>query len=101
MLELIRADTIVHVRTAKPVFQDPLFSRERTVQRTLANDTVLRLKLEPLPEERVRVLEYHRQPPGGAWGRQRGEEGRVLPFAKLRLPQTFSAVFGQANVQPV
>lgn len=41
-----------------PVFQDPLFSTQRTVQRTLANGTVLRLR--PLPGSRVQVLTYTR-----------------------------------------
>jgi hypothetical protein len=67
------------------------------VQRTLAGGTVLRLVLEPLPGEWVRVLEYQRRAPGGAWGRLRKEEGRVLPFAKLRLAQIFSEVFGRTE----
>ena len=46
-----------------PVFQNDLFSSARMVERTLETGTVLRLKLEPLPGERVRVLEYHRKAP--------------------------------------
>ena len=83
------------MKTARPVFQDPLFSPERTVQRTLASGTVLRLVLEPLSG--VRVLEYHRRAPGGVWGQLREEEGRVLSYAKPKLTQTFAEVLGQTE----
>ncbi len=54
-----------------PVFQDHLFSPARVVERTLASGTVIRLKLEPLPREWVRVLEYHRKALGEGWKRVR------------------------------
>lgn len=46
----------------------------RMVERTLENGTVLKLKLEPLSGERVRVLEYHRKAPGERWQRLRVEK---------------------------
>lgn len=76
-----------------PVFQDDLFSAARLVERTLQNGTVLRLKLEPLPGERVRVLEYSRKPPGERWRRVRGAEGRTLSYERLHLSRTFAEVF--------
>ncbi len=79
-----------------PVFQDNLFSAAREVERMLKNGTVMRLKLEPLPGERVRVLEYHRKAPGERWQRVREEEGRVLPYTQLRLSATYRALFGDA-----
>lgn len=75
------------------VFQDSLFSQARVVERTLQNGTVLRLKLMPLPGERVRVLEYYRQAPDGRWQRQRDEEGRTLSYDKLKLSQPFETLF--------
>lgn len=47
-----------------PTFQDDLFSSARMVERTLENETLLRLKLEPLSGERVKVLDYHRKASG-------------------------------------
>lgn len=40
-------------------FQDNLFDSARMVERAFPSGTVLRLLLEPLPGERVRVLEYN------------------------------------------
>lgn len=76
-----------------PVFQDDLFSPARMVERTLSNGTTLRLKLEPLPEERVKVLEYHRKGPGERWQRVQEEEGRVLLYDQLKLAQPFDELF--------
>lgn len=76
-----------------PVFQDPLFSPARVVERTLASGTVIRLKLESLPREWVRVLEYHRKALGEGWKRVREEEGRTLRYEQLKLPRPFSEVF--------
>ena len=76
-----------------PVFQDDLFSSARVVERTLSHGTVLRLKLEPLPGERVRVLEYHRKAPGERWGRVLEEEGRTLRYDQLRLSPSFADLF--------
>jgi hypothetical protein len=75
------------------VFQDDLFSSARLVERTLSNGTVLRLKLEPLPGERVKVLEYHRKAPGERWQRLSEEEGRTLPYDQLKLPRSFADLF--------
>jgi hypothetical protein len=63
------------------------------VQRTLTNGTVLRLKLEPLPGARVRVLEYYRQRAGERWQRVREEEGRELAYGQLKLRESFADLF--------
>lgn len=75
-----------------PTFQDDLFSPARMVERTLENGTLLRLKLEPLPGERVKVLEYHRKF-GERWQRLREEEGRTLRYDQLKLKHPFAEVF--------
>lgn len=75
------------------VFQDHLFSSARLVERTLSNGTVLRLKLEPLLGERVKVLEYHRKAPGERWQRLHEEEGRTLRYDQLKLSRSFTEVF--------
>ena len=74
-------------------FQDNLFSSARMVERTLPNGTVLRLLLEPLPRERVKVLEYHRKAPGERWQRLREEEGRAARYKQLKLTRPFAEVF--------
>lgn len=76
-----------------PVFQDDLFSSARMVERTLQGGTVLRLKLEPLSGERVRVLEYYRKAPGERWQRLSGEEGRTLRYDQLKLNHPFAELF--------
>lgn len=76
-----------------PVFQDHLFSSARMVERTLENGTLLRLKLEPLSGERVKVLEYHRKASGERWQRLREEEGRTLHYDQLKLRHSFAEVF--------
>jgi len=75
------------------VFQDDLFSNTRVVQRTLQNGTVLRLKLEPLPGARVRVLEYYRRRVGERWQRVKEEEGRELAYGQLKLRESFVDLF--------
>lgn len=75
------------------IFQDALFSSARMVERMLPNGTTLRLKLEPLPRERVKVLEYHRRAPGERWRRVQEEEGRVLVYGQLKLAQPFDELF--------
>ncbi len=74
-------------------FQDNLFSSARMVERTLPSGTVLRLLLEPLPEGRVRVLEYHRRAPSERWQRLREEEGRTLRYEQLKLTYSFAEIF--------
>lgn len=73
-------------------FQDNLFSPARIVERTLGNGTVLRLLLEPLPGERVKVLEYHRRAPWERWQRLNEEGGRTLRYEQLKLARPFAEV---------
>lgn len=63
------------------------------VERTLAIGTTVRLKLEPLTERRIRVLEYHRRAPKERWQRVAGEEGRTLAYDQLKLAQPFDELF--------
>lgn len=76
-----------------PTFQDDLFSSARMVERVLENGTLLRLKLEPLPKERVKVLEYHRKASGERWQRLSEEEGRTLRYDQLKLIYPFAELF--------
>ena len=55
----------------------------------------MRLKLEPVGDERVKVLEYHRKQVGSRdFRRVRNEEGLVYPFASLGLAERFEDLFG-------
>jgi hypothetical protein len=79
--------------TSGAVFQDSLFDPSRIVERTLERGTVIRMKLEPLGKQRVKVLAYYRKQRGGSWRRCTEEEGRVLDYWKLGLPQAYNSVF--------
>jgi len=71
-----------------------LFENTVLVERTLANGTTLRLKLEPLEGKRVNILEYWRQAKvSGSFKRIREQEGQILPFEKLKLEQSFTELF--------
>lgn len=75
------------------VFQDNLFDPSRTVERNLESGSAVRLRLEPLGDGRVRVLEYYRKAAGG-WRRCREEEGRIVFYDRLKLPQDYAELFG-------
>jgi hypothetical protein len=77
----------------RPTFQDDPFNSACVVERTLKNGILLRLKLEPLPGERVRVLEYHRKASGERRQRLREEESRTLHYDQLKLRHPFAEVF--------
>lgn len=83
------------------MFQDNLFSSARMIERTLPSGTVLRLLLEPLPGERIRVLEYHRRAPGERWQRLHEEEGRTLRVEQLKLKCSFFEVFAAHKLREV
>lgn len=74
--------------------QPSLFDRSRLVERRLSSGAIVRLRLEPLPAGRVKVVEYRRRGHEDArWQRRPGEEGRVCPFAALGLDLPFEDVF--------
>lgn len=74
--------------------QHSLFDTSRTVERRLASGATVRLRLEPLPDEHVMVVEYLRRTHDSArWQRRALEEGRSYPFAALGLGLPFRAIF--------
>ncbi len=74
--------------------QPSLFDASRTVERELPTGVTVRLRLEPLADQRVRVIEYRRKVRAGArWERRAGEEGRVYALASLGLELPFEAIF--------
>ena len=75
-----------------------LFDKSTYVERETSTGNVVKLKLEPLEGEQVRVLEYHRKQVGSRdFRRVRGEEGVVYPFASLKLEARFEDLFGLAE----
>jgi hypothetical protein len=81
---------VVRVVGAQPSLFDP----SRTVERRLASGATVRVKLEPLGDQHVRILEYRRRwHDAGRWERRSAEEGRVVPFAALGLGLPFDAIF--------
>ena len=80
--------------TARVTFQDNLFNPHRVVERTLDSGTILQLTLEPLPGERVRVLQYRRKAKGERWVTVKAEAGRTVAWNQLGLKVSFEAIFG-------
>jgi len=75
--------------------QPGLFDASRLVERRLASGVTVRVRLEPLSDDRVRVLEYRRRARDeGRWQRRPGEEGRTCPYGALGLGLPFEDVFG-------
>ncbi|HLV11069.1 MAG TPA: hypothetical protein VKY42_01345 [Trueperaceae bacterium] len=69
---------------------------ERRIEELRTN---LRLRLEPLTGERVRIVEYHRKRDGDhRWRRNRDQEGQVYDFAQLGFERSFEDLFPQAEL---
>lgn len=70
------------------------------VERTLeSTGNTVRLLLEPLARERVRILEYHRMRRGETrYSRQRTQEGVIVAFDRLKLERSFGEVFQQGSL---
>lgn len=78
------------------LYQANLFDKRVIVERELINGTVIRLLIEPVENERVRVLEYHRlSPKTNRFKRQFEQENKVLEFGKLGLSLSFADLFHQ------
>ena len=77
------------------LYQKDLFGTCVFVERSLSSGSVVRLRLEPVGEAEVRVLEYHRQAAGQTrFKRISHEEGKVQSYADLNLSLAFEVVFG-------
>lgn len=76
------------------VQQGNLFDKSILVERTLSTGSILRLKLEPLENRQVKVLEYYRKGfLSDKFKRHKDEEGKVFGFAELNLNESFEALF--------
>jgi len=74
--------------------QPTLFDPSRLVERRLPSGTTVRVRLTPLADGRVKVLEYRRRAHDEArWQRRPEEEGRTYPFAALGLDLRYDEVF--------
>ncbi len=76
--------------------QDDLFSGTSWVQRRVpSSGTTVRLRLQAVGGDKVRVLEYLRQSArrDGAFHRVTAEEGRVVAFADLGLAVRYEELF--------
>lgn len=80
----------------KPSYPATAASAERTIDST---GVTVRLLLEPLPCERVKILEYRRLRRGETrYSRQRDQEGVIVPYDGLKLDRTFGELFPQGNL---
>ncbi|MFA5568452.1 MAG: hypothetical protein WC972_07370 [Trueperaceae bacterium] len=70
------------------------------VERTLeGSGSTVRLLLEPLPGERVRIREYYRRRKDQTrFERVREQEGQSVTFELLRLERSFAELFPQAGL---
>lgn len=74
--------------------QPSLFDASRLVERRLPSGVTVQVRLEPLPGQRVRVIEYRRRAnDAGRWRRRSEEEGRTCAFEALALELPFDALF--------
>lgn len=65
-----------------------------TVERVLSTGTTLKLRLEPVANEKVRILEFWRKPRRSvSFRRVKDEEGRVVAFDQLKLAQSYAQLF--------
>ncbi len=82
--------------------REPTFNPPGTVrvERTLEDSgSTVRLLLEPLPGERVRIREYYRRRKDQArFERVRKQEGQSVTFELLRLERSFADLFPQAGL---
>lgn len=59
----------------------------------------LKLLLEPLDDQKVRIVEYHRKRDDEQrWHRVKEQEGQVYDYAKLKLTHAFEELFPQAEL---
>lgn len=67
---------------------------EKVVERTTAEGTVVRLKVEALEDSRVRILECRRKP-RRSWRfkRSKVEEGAILFYEELETEEPFETFF--------
>ncbi len=73
---------------------NPKTDQHRTVERQTSLGTTLRLKLEPLPKENVKIIEYYRKPKGSdKFRRVKQEEKQIHAFSDLKLNQSYNEVF--------
>ena len=76
------------------VWQGHLFENYAWVERTLSSGSTVRLWLEPLEGERVKVLEFWRKLPcSEKFKRCHDEEGKTLAYASLGLSQSYDLTF--------
>lgn len=80
-----------------PKHKGPLFDTSVTLERRVWTGATIKVRLQPLPGERVRVLEYHRKgPDDDRFHRRKDEEGYEGPFAGFNLGD-FADVFPTAK----
>lgn len=64
------------------------------VNKTTSFGTTLKVTLEPLEKEQVRIIEYYRKAKHSSqFKRVRSEEGKVVAFEQLKLDKTFGELF--------
>ena len=74
--------------------QPHLFDKSVVVERATSLGGTVKLKLEPLGENKVKILEHHRKHKGKeGFKRVKAEEGVVLPFAQLKLTESYDELF--------
>lgn len=69
---------------------------ERFIEST---GSTIKLLIEALPDQQVRIIEYHRRRKNETrFHRAKDEEGQILPFHLLKLEQPYEELFPQGTL---
>jgi hypothetical protein len=81
--------------------QRHLFDTTETVSRVLSTGSTVRIKLEPLGDGHVKILEYYRKARNSdRFVRERAEEGYIVEFSQLGLEPSYEELFGRIHLEP-
>ena len=74
--------------------QPHLFDKSVVVEKVTSVGSTVKLKLEPLGENKVKILEYHRKAKGKeSFKRIKSEEGGTVAFTQLGLTEGYEELF--------
>lgn len=76
-----------------------MFDKSVVTERTLSTGSIIRVKIEPVKtttgQRQVRILEYYRKAlHKDKFKRDRQQEGQIVRFEDLHLPESYEQLFG-------
>ena len=80
--------------------KNPVRESEAIIEKVTTMGTVIRLRLEPLENEHVRILEYSRKGKHSqSFKRVKTEENKVIAYEQLKIEQSFSDLFAHLHTK--